>query len=125
MILAGICLSAIFLKMLSVIMAAIHPQLLRFPVRACGKKGSDPFEFRGLTPFCHRLLQYPSLVNQATACGGESFMPWVMGIDEAGYGPNLGPFVMASVCCRVPEEHAQSCLWRLLKKVVRRNRQRD
>jgi len=23
--------------------------------------------------------------------------PWVVGIDEAGYGPNLGPFVMAGV----------------------------
>ena len=24
-------------------------------------------------------------------------MPWVVGIDEAGYGPNLGPLVQAAV----------------------------
>ncbi len=26
--------------------------------------------------------------------------PWVVGIDEAGYGPNLGPFVMAGVMAK-------------------------
>ena len=28
-------------------------------------------------------------------------MPWIVGIDEAGYGPNLGPFVMTAVASRV------------------------
>lgn len=48
-------------------------------------------------------------------------MPWIVGIDEAGYGPNLGPFVMASVACRVPDGET-SDLWQLLKKVVRRKK---
>lgn len=52
-------------------------------------------------------------------------MPWIVGIDEAGYGPNLGPFVMASVACRLPEDHAGADLWHLLRDVVRRHRERD
>lgn len=45
-------------------------------------------------------------------------MPWLVGIDEAGYGPNLGPFVMSAVCCRVP--HAEADLWQLLGTALRR-----
>ena len=30
-------------------------------------------------------------------------MPWIVGLDEAGYGPNLGPFVMSLVAFRVPD----------------------
>ncbi len=47
-------------------------------------------------------------------------MAWIVGIDEAGYGPNLGPLVMTSVACRVPDSLAGTDLWRVLKKVVRR-----
>src|SRR5436190_2011065 len=47
---------------------------------------------------------------------GGSRMPWHIGIDEAGYGPNLGPFVMTLVACRCEEAD----LWTRLKSGVRR-----
>src|SRR3954451_24084725 len=46
-------------------------------------------------------------------------MPWRVGLDEAGYGPNLGPLVMASSACHVPED-APPSLWKLLRRAVRR-----
>jgi ribonuclease HII len=47
-------------------------------------------------------------------------MAWIVGIDEAGYGPNLGPLVMTAVACRVPAEQVQADLWQLLQSAVRR-----
>jgi hypothetical protein len=47
-------------------------------------------------------------------------MAWIVGIDEAGYGPNLGPFVMSRVSCRVPDELADANLWAVLGSAVRR-----
>ncbi len=46
-------------------------------------------------------------------------MPWIVGIDEAGYGPNLGPFVMTSVACRYAGSPDVD-FWNLLKLAVRR-----
>jgi len=48
-------------------------------------------------------------------------MPWIVGIDEAGYGPNLGPLVMTSVACRVPSDLDGADLWRVLRAAVRRH----
>jgi ribonuclease HII len=52
-------------------------------------------------------------------------MPWLVGIDEAGYGPNLGPFVMSAVSLRVPESHAETDIWRLLSPAVRHSQDPD
>lgn len=52
-------------------------------------------------------------------------MHWLIGIDEAGYGPNLGPFVMSAVACGVPDDCAERDLWELLSEVARRKRDAD
>ncbi len=45
-------------------------------------------------------------------------MPWIVGIDEAGLGPNLGPLVQSAVAARVPAD--TGCLWKCLSAGVRR-----
>src|SRR5215831_6055834 len=67
----------------------------------------------------------PSCLPHSVRCssslasgGGMAF--WIIGIDEAGYGPNLGPLVMTSVACRVPDKLTGTDLWQALRLVVRR-----
>ena len=47
-------------------------------------------------------------------------MVWIVGVDEAGYGPNLGPFVMTLVACRADDALADACLWQALRPAIRR-----
>jgi ribonuclease HII len=47
-------------------------------------------------------------------------MAWIIGIDEAGYGPNLGPLIMSAVAFRVPHECAGANLWKLLARAARK-----
>ena len=42
----------------------------------------------------------------------------VTGIDEAGYGPVLGPLVVASATFSIPDRHTNPCLWSLLERAV-------
>lgn len=46
-------------------------------------------------------------------------MPWVVGVDEAGYGPNLGPFVQSAVGVWLPEHDPAG--WETFGRVVRRH----
>jgi ribonuclease HII len=52
-------------------------------------------------------------------------MGWLVGIDEAGYGPNLGPLVMTSVACRVADHQLDADLWQTLSSAVRKAAGRD
>src|SRR5438876_6386626 len=45
-------------------------------------------------------------------------MPWVIGIDEAGYGPNLGPLLQAAVTVRLPAHDLAG--WATLRPSIRR-----
>src|SRR5262249_26318644 len=48
-------------------------------------------------------------------------MPWYIGIDEAGYGPSLGPLVQTAVGVWLPGEMPSCDLWRLLRAAVRKH----
>jgi len=50
-------------------------------------------------------------------------MQWLIGIDEAGYGPNLGPLVQAAVALRVADDDANP--WEQLSEQVKRAGGRD
>ena len=50
-------------------------------------------------------------------------MPWVIGVDEAGYGPNLGPLVQAAVGLWLDD--ADTAGWTALKAHIRTARGKD
>ncbi|HQR09201.1 MAG TPA: hypothetical protein PLN21_20435 [Gemmatales bacterium] len=50
-------------------------------------------------------------------------MPYLLGIDEAGYGPNLGPFVMSSALFSLPSG-CSTDLWKVLRTAVRKSNQK-
>lgn len=51
-------------------------------------------------------------------------MAILAGIDEAGYGPTIGPLVVTGVVFNVPDDYTNKCLWHLLGDVVAKNAQR-
>lgn len=52
-------------------------------------------------------------------------MAIVAGIDEAGFGPLLGPLVVTGVAFRVPDSQAHRCLWDTLSESCTRQPDRD
>jgi len=45
-------------------------------------------------------------------------MAVLAGIDEAGYGPLLGPLVVSASAFSIPDSHLKTDLWQLLKKSI-------
>jgi ribonuclease HII len=44
---------------------------------------------------------------------------YLIGTDEAGYGPNLGPLVVSTTVWQIPDEHREGDLYRVLKGAVK------
>jgi ribonuclease HII len=53
-----------------------------------------------------------------SSCAKETAVPWIVGIDEAAYGPNLGPFVMTAAAYRLPKALAKENPWDFLSAAV-------
>lgn len=49
-------------------------------------------------------------------------MAILVGIDEAGYGPLLGPLVVSAAAMRLPDEDLKSDMWQMLKGAVSINK---
>ncbi len=58
-----------------------------------------------------------ALVVAAAFCRRE-VMAWIIGIDEAGYGPNLGPLVVAASVWRLPDDRLGDDLYPLAAPAV-------
>src|SRR5262245_52554061 len=66
------------------------------------------------------MLRIPSGLSRCAFRDGDpATMRWV-GIDEAGYGPNLGPMVMTAVVAEGPDDGRAPDVWADLPATVAR-----
>ena len=49
-------------------------------------------------------------------------MAWIAGIDEAGFGPILGPLVVSTAVFEIPDELIKSDMWHLLGRSVSKSK---
>lgn len=66
-----------------------------------------------------------NILERRTHLNDGDDMAWLIGIDEAGYGPNLGPFVMSAVAWHVSDALLVTDLWAILRDIVRRHDHSD
>lgn len=65
-----------------------------------------------------------SKVEHFSRVGGVARMAILVGIDEAGFGPLLGPLVVSSTTFSLPSHLLKSDLWAILRKSLSRSRKR-
>jgi len=84
---------------------------------------SNPILESGAVLYCQLILQFDILSCNgnkgiADARKGISRMVVLTGIDEAGFGPLLGPLVVSSAALSLPNHLLTTDLWQLLRKSV-------
>jgi len=71
------------------------------------------------------ILCCASAIVHPDGIGGDGVVI-IAGMDEAGYGPLLGPLVVSATVFEIPDDRADECLWDVLRDSVTRTvRKRD
>ena len=63
-------------------------------------------------------LRPERVVERSDAVADTAAMPYLIGTDEAGYAPNLGPLVISASLFWVDDLEVADCLYSRLKRVV-------
>ena len=72
-----------------------------------------------------RFLTVAVPILTSTFCTRGVDVAIIAGIDEAGFGPLLGPLVVSGVAFRIPDSHVDRCLWDTLSDTCRKTPSRD